>query len=326
MRRRAVLALLPALVPAACGGLPTGEAAYLAHDGEHAAGRLIADVTLAERRVDRARDLLLLRAALAAPPGTTAEALRARPETQAAEARLAAAAEVLARGRDALESLRDGYRAFGHVAAGRDPEQFDALLDRAVKDAEALRTVIERHATEGTYLVESLPGGEALAGVARLAGGLASRARASRDLLEPNAEMIALLDSLIAAAEREAATLGPVLAEVARDRGEDVAAALRRAGMARLPQAETLDRLGESFGWPISNVADQRLRDGTGRRIALGLEAIAARQAAQEPARLTTPEALRDVLLALRDRHLALRGQGLRDPQALRDSLHRLAR
>lgn len=69
-RRRAALALPFALLPAACTGLPTGVAAYLARDGEHAAGRLIADVALAARRVDRARELPLLRAALDARPGT----------------------------------------------------------------------------------------------------------------------------------------------------------------------------------------------------------------------------------------------------------------
>jgi len=276
--------------------------------------------------VDRARDLLLLRAALAAPAGTTVEALRALPDVRAAEGRLAAASAVLALGHEALDSLRGGYRAFGHVAAGRDPDQFDALIDRAVEDAEALRTVIERYAAEDSDFVEFLPGGAALAGMARLAGGVVSRARASRGLVEPNAALIAMLDSLIASAEREAVLLGPLLAAVARDRGEDVVAALRGAGMARLPQTQTLQRLGESFGWPVSSFADHRLREGTGRRIALGLDAVAARQAAAEPARLTSPGALRDVLMALRGRHDALRGQGRRDPNALRDSLHRLAR
>lgn len=318
--------LLLAALTAACAQVAPGEAARLAQDGEAASSRLIVDVDAATRRVEGARDLLLLRAALAAPAGTTAESLRAQPGVAAADARLAEAGAVLVQGRQTLEGLRDSYRAFGHVAAGRDPEAFDAMLDRASEDAEALRTLIERYATDGSDLVESLPHGGAVAGIVRFAGGLISRARTARGLVEPNDGLIALLDSLIGSSEREAAALGPLLAQVGADRGEDVGAALRRAGITRLQGAATLDRLAEAYGWHVSPLADQRLREGGGRRVVLGLEAIRARRAAAEPARLIDPEAGHAVLVALRDRHLALRGRGRADPNALRDSLHRLAR
>ncbi|MBW6399848.1 hypothetical protein KPL78_18460 [Roseomonas sp. HJA6] len=323
---RRVMALALAALPAACAGVSPIEAARLARDGEHATGRLAADVSAAQQRVERARDLVLLRAALAAPAGTGVAALRAQPGVMAADARLAPASAILAQDHEALEGLRESYRGFGEVAAGRDPEAFDALLDRAMEDAEALRTLIERHATDGSELVESLPGGETVIGVARLAGGAISRARAARGLMEPNDALIALLDSLIGSAEREKAMLGPLLAEVAADHGADVAAALRRAGVARVGSAAALDGLAESFGWSISPLADQRLREGAARRVALGLDAVAARRATAEPARMLDPAAGRAVLAALRDRHLALRAGARRDPDALRDSLHRLAR
>jgi hypothetical protein len=323
--RREAMLMLSAL-PASCAGVAPNEAVRLAQDGESASGRLIDDIAAAHRRVESARDLAMLRAALAAPAGTDAATLRAQPTVAAADARLAQASDVLEQGRQALVGLRDIYRAFGRISAGRDPEAFDAMLDRAAEDAEALRTLIERHATDGTDLVESLPGGETALGVARLAGGLISRARAARRLVAPNEALVALLDSLIDSAEREGATVGPLLAQVAADRGEDVMAQLRRTGIARLRGAARLDALAETYGWSVSSQADQRLREPPARRIAVGLEAIAARRGAVEPARLLDPGAARDVLVALRDRHLELRGRARPDPQALRDSLRRLAR
>ncbi|MBR0648959.1 hypothetical protein GXW78_04745 [Roseomonas terrae] len=321
-RRVALTAL--AILPSACG-VPPAEAARLAQDGEAASRRLIDDVSAARQRVERARDLLLLRAALTAPSGTTVEALRARPEVAAADARLAAASLVLDQGRKALEGLRDSYRAFGHVAAGRDPEAFDAMLDRASEDAEALRTLIERYASDGTELVESLPYGGSALGVVRFAGGLISRARTGRRLIEPNEALVELLDSLIASSDREATTLGPLLNQVGSDRAQDVVAALRQVGITRVMGATTLDRLAEAYGWSVSPLADQRLREAPGRRVALGLAAIGARHAASQPARLIDPAAGRAVLVALRERHQALRSRGSPDPNTLRDSLHRLA-
>ena len=63
---RRVMALALAALPAGCAGVSPIEAARLARDGEHATGRLAADVSAAQQRVERARDLVLLRAALAA--------------------------------------------------------------------------------------------------------------------------------------------------------------------------------------------------------------------------------------------------------------------
>ena len=128
-RREAVLAI--AGLSAACASVSPLEAARLAHDGEAAAEHLMADTAAAERRVDGARDLLLLRTALTARPGTDPAALGERPDVSEADGRLARAAAVLAQGRSALEGLRNAYRAFANVAAGRDPETFDAMLDRA---------------------------------------------------------------------------------------------------------------------------------------------------------------------------------------------------
>jgi hypothetical protein len=323
--RRAAILLL-ATLPAACAGIAPGEAVRLAQDGEAASERLIDDVAAARRRVDGARDLVLLRAALAAPTGTDPATLRARPTVADADIRLERAGDILDQGQEALVSLREAYRAFGQISAGRDPEAFDAKLDRAAEDAEALRTLIERHATDGTDLIESLPGGETALGVARLAGGLVNRARTARTLVAPNEALVALLDSLIESADREAATVGPLLAQVAADRGEDVLAELRRAGIARLHGTRQLDALAETFGWAVAPQADQRLREPQTRRIAVGLEAIAARRGAAEPARLLDPAAARAVLVALRDRHLELRGRARPDPEALRASLRRLAR
>lgn len=322
--RRGALVLL-ATLPASCASLSALDAARLAQDGEAAADRLVAEAAKAHRRVEGARDLLLIRAALAAAPGTTPDALRARPEVAAADRRLERAAEILARGREALEGLRGSYRAFAEVAAGRNPEAFDAMLDRAAEDAEAVRTIIERHAAEESRLVEALPGGETVLGVLRFAGGLVGRARTGRSLVEPNAALIALLDSLVAAADEEAAAIGPLLAAVAADRGEDVAAALRRAGVVRAGTATALDRLAETFGWSASPLADPRLREGQAWRLALGLRAAEDRRPRAEPSRLIDPAASRAVLVALRDRHLALRRRSLADPAALRDSLRRLA-
>lgn len=317
--------LLLATLPAACTGLPPVEAARLAQEGEAASAHLIDDVTAARQRVERARDLVLLRAALAAPAGTDVEALRANPDVAAADARLAAASVILLQGKQALEGLRDGYRAFGHVAAGRDPEAFDAMLDRATEDAEALRRLVERFAEDGSDLVETLPGGGAAIGVVRFTGGLVSRARTARRLVAPNEALIDLLDSLIGTADRETAALSPLLAAVAADRGADVVAALRRSGVLRLRGAAALDRLAESFGWSIAPLADQRLRDDSARRVRLGLEAIESRRVAATPARLIDPAAGRAVLVALRERHAALREERRADPSVLRDSLRRLA-
>ena len=150
--------------------------------------------------------------------------------------------------------------------------------------------------------------------------------RTARGLVAPNDGLIALLDELIAASEREQAVLGPLLAEVEADRGEDVLLALRGLGVARVDGTGPLETLAETYGWRVSPLADQRLREQASRRIALGLQAVAARRAAAQPAALLRPEAGRAVLVALRDRHLALREGSPRDPNALRDSLHRLAR
>jgi len=325
MRRRTMLLPLAAL-PIACSGVtPTG-AAHLAHDGEQASTRLIEDVSAAQRRVERSRDLLLLRAALVAPPDTTLDGLRARPDVTGPDAELAVAAAVLDKGHAALQSLRDSYRAFANVAAGRSPERFDAALDRAAEDADALRTVIERYAANGTDIVESLPGGGAVVGVLRLTGGVFSRARTAARLAEPNDAMIVVLDGLIRAARREAETLGGVLQRVAADRAEDVAARLRHRGIVRAENTAALDRLAESFGWTVSPQADQRLREASSQRMALGFAAIEARRALAEPARMIDPGAGIAVLEGLRDRHRALQGSARLGPNTLRDGIRRLAR
>lgn len=325
IRRRWVVRGLLLAPAAACSGVSPSGAARLAQDGEAATGRLITDVAAAARRVEQARNLVVLRAALAAPRGTTSEALRAQPGVVAADRPLVAAAVFLRQAQEALERLRDSYRAFGQIAAGRDPEAFDAMLDRASEDAEALRTLLERYATDGSEVVETLPGGETVMGLARLAGGVISRARTSRQLTEPNDAMIEVLDSLIGSAEREEVLLGPLLARIAADRGEDVVAELRRSRIAHQAATSVLDEVAEAHGWRLSPLADARLRESGNARIALGLRAIADRRQDAAPARLAEPAAGRAVLVALRDRHVALRDGTSADPGALRDSLHRFA-
>lgn len=319
--------LLPlAALPMACSGVTPTDAARLAQDGDEATTRLMEDVEATRLRVERSRDLLLLRAALVAPAGTTPEALRAMPRVAGPDAELAAAVVVLVQGHAALRALRDSYRAFGTVAAGRSPERFDAALDRAAEDADALRTVIERYAANGADIVESLPGGGAVVGAVRLTGGMVSRARTAARLAEPNEALIIVLDSLIGSAKRESETLGVVLQRVAADRAEDVAAQLRRRGIVRAESAAALDRLAENFGWSVSPQADERLRDASARQMALGFAAIEARRAVAEPARMIDPGAGIAVLEGLRDRHLALRGSARLGPNTLRDGLRRLAR
>lgn len=322
-RRTILLVLLVA--SAACSGIPPDAAARLATEGEAASARLLTDAAAARRRLDGARDLVLLRAALAGGAERTSGALRARPDIAAAEARLLRADAVLAGAEKALEGLRDAYRTFGQVADGRAPEAFDAALDRAAEDAEAFRTVVERFAADGAEIVEDLPAGGAVLGVARFAGGLVARAATARRIEGPNQALIDVLDGLIAGLDREAEVLGPLLTRIGADRGDDVAAALRRAGLVQTVEAATLAQVAEAFGWGVAPLADQRLRAPGAARPRLALGAVAAGRAAPDPAWLMDPGAVRAVLVALRERHEGLRDGRRADPAILRESLRRLA-
>lgn len=325
LSRRSLLAG-PALLAPGCVGVSPTAAARLAADGEAATTHLLADIAVAQRRIDAARDLVVLRAALAAPAGIDAETLVARPDVVQADRQLAAAAGVLAQSAQAIGSLREAYRSFAAVAAERKLAAFDARLDQAKEDVDALHTVIDRYAVEFAHVADSVPGAGAVVGVASLVGGLIGRARTAEGLVEPNAVAIALLDGLIAASDREAAMLGPVLAKIAADRGEDVARTLRDVGVARLGATTALETLAGQLGWSVSPLADQQLRDPTASRLVTGLRAVRARRGPPESARLLDPGAARAVLVALRERHVALRDGAEPDPDALRDSLRRLAR
>ncbi|WP_137128267.1 hypothetical protein [Roseomonas sp. HF4] len=135
------------------------------------------------------------------------------------------------------------------------------------------------------------------------------RAATARRIEGPNRALIEVLDGLVAALDREAEVLGPLMARIGADRGDDVAAALRRAGLVQTVEATTLAAVAEAFGWSVAPLADQRLRaPGAARpRLGLGLGAVRA------------------VLVALRERHEGLRDDRRADPEILRDSLRRLA-